>query len=301
MSQSTNQALNDWMENLPPEIRIRLLEKMNSIANYTPRVGIMGKSGAGKSSLANAIVGKQVFEVGHLGGCTRNLQEEVVQIKNRELAFVDLPGIAENPERHDEYLKLYEEQLPKLDIILWVIKVDDRAQKDDLQFYQWLTQRYKKEQIIFVLSQCDKTHPTKEWDWDSFKPDKRQQETISEKLKLIAQDFSISSYSNIVSIAYDYDEEEGKARNYNLHLLAEYIIHNMPSQAKSSFYASLAGGVKTEKAKEEALDGFLGFVDETLDDIIDSTPLPKVIKEPAKKAKTALLKGAKKLWGKLFD
>lgn len=162
MSQSTNQALNDWMGNLPPEIQNKLREQLNSIANYTPRVGIMGKSGAGKSSLANAIVGKQVFKVGHLGGCTRDLQEEVVQIENRELVFVDLPGIAENPERHDEYLKLYEDQLPKLDIILWVIKVDDRAQKDDLEFYQWLTQRYKKEQIIFVLSQCDKTHPTKE-------------------------------------------------------------------------------------------------------------------------------------------
>lgn len=300
MSQSTNQALNEWMEKLPPEIQNKLREQLNSIANYTPRVGIMGKSGAGKSSLANAIVGKQVFKVGHLGGCTRDLQEEVVQIKNRELVFVDLPGIAENPERHDEYLKLYEDQLPKLDIILWVIKVDDRAQKDDLEFYQWLTQRYKKEQIIFVLSQCDKTHPTKEWDWDSFKPGKRQQETISEKLKLIAQDFNISSYSNIVSIAYDYDEEKKEASNYNLHLLVEYIIHNMPRQAQSSFLASVAEEAKTEKAKEKALNGFLGFVDEALDIVIDNAPLPPILKEPAKKAKTALLKGAKKLWGKLF-
>lgn len=300
MSQSTNQALNDWMEKLPPEIQNKLREQLNSIANYTPRVGIMGKSGAGKSSLANAIVGKQVFKVGHLGGCTRDLQEEVVQIGNRELVFVDLPGIAENPERHDEYLKLYEDQLPKLDIILWVIKVDDRAQKDDLEFYQWLTQRYKKEQIIFVLSQCDKAHPTKEWDWDSFKPGKRQQETISEKLKLIAQDFNIGSYSNIVSIAHDYDEEKNKARNYNINLLIENIIYNIPRQAKSSFLASVPEEEKTEKAKEEALKGFLGWVDETLDDIIDATTLPKVIKEPVKKAKTALLKGAKKLWGKLF-
>lgn len=300
MSQSTTQALNEWMEKLPPEIQNKLREQLNSIANYTPRVGIMGKSGAGKSSLANAIVGKQVFEVGHLGGCTRDLQEEVVQIENRELIFVDLPGIAENPERHEEYKKLYEEQLPKLDIILWVIKIDDRAQKDDLEFYQWLTQRYKKEQIIFVLSQSDKAYPPKEWDWDSFKPGKRQQDTISEKLKLTKQDFKIHSYSNIVSFAYEYDEEKDKANSYNLELLIEYIIHNMPRQAKSSFYASVAEEAKTEKAKEEALDGFLGWVDETLDDIIDYAPWPKVIREPAKKAKTALLKGAKKLWGKLF-
>lgn len=299
MSQSTNQALNEWMEKLPPEIQNKLREQLSSIANYTPRVGIMGKSGAGKSSLANAIVGKQVFEVGHLGGCTRDLQEEVVQIENRELVFVDLPGIAENPERHKEYKKLYEEQLPKLDIILWVIKVDDRAQKDDLKFYQWLTQRYKKEQIIFVLSQCDKAHPTKEWDWDSFKPGKRQQDTISEKLKLTKQDFNISGFSNTVSFAYDYDEED-KARSYNLELLIEYIIHNMPRQAKSSFYASVPKEAQTDKAKEEALDGFLGLVDEALDVVIDITTLPQPLKEPVKKAKTALLKGAKKLWGKLF-
>ncbi len=40
---------------LPEEIRQKILEYLHSVIQYEPVIGIMGKSGAGKSSLCNAI------------------------------------------------------------------------------------------------------------------------------------------------------------------------------------------------------------------------------------------------------
>ena len=41
--------------------------------------------------------------------------------------IVDLPGVGENGQRDQEYLTLYRRMLPELDLVLWVIKADDRA------------------------------------------------------------------------------------------------------------------------------------------------------------------------------
>ncbi|HAO0480330.1 TPA: GTPase, partial [Escherichia coli] len=45
---------------LPEEIRQKILEHLRSVIQYEPVIGIMGKSGAGKSSLCNAIFQSRV-------------------------------------------------------------------------------------------------------------------------------------------------------------------------------------------------------------------------------------------------
>ncbi|NKC16236.1 MAG: hypothetical protein GKR94_29735 [Gammaproteobacteria bacterium] len=42
------------------------------------------------------------------------------------MILVDVPGLGEDPDRHDEYIKLYDTLVKELDLLLWVIKADDR-------------------------------------------------------------------------------------------------------------------------------------------------------------------------------
>lgn len=66
-----------------------LLDKKNNYENATVRVALIGDSGAGKSSLANAISGKYIAEVGVVE-MTSEPQEFTVP--NSTVTYVDLPG-----------------------------------------------------------------------------------------------------------------------------------------------------------------------------------------------------------------
>ncbi|QNN45566.1 50S ribosome-binding GTPase [Thermomonas brevis] len=46
-------------------------KKINSIRTYTPKVGVFGDSGIGKSSLCNALFGREKATISDVAACTR--------------------------------------------------------------------------------------------------------------------------------------------------------------------------------------------------------------------------------------
>lgn len=52
---SLSAQVKSYLTFLPEEIRQKILEHLHDVIHYEPVIGIMGKSGTGKSSLCNAI------------------------------------------------------------------------------------------------------------------------------------------------------------------------------------------------------------------------------------------------------
>ncbi len=70
------------------------------------RIVILGKTGAGKSSLANTIFGEELFQVDHsFNSEARKCQAETKSINGRSITLIDTPGFFDTDTRSEEDLK----------------------------------------------------------------------------------------------------------------------------------------------------------------------------------------------------
>lgn len=181
-------AFEQSLASLPYTLRNLILERLRSLTKYEPVIGIMGKTGAGKSSLCNALFQGEVTPVSNVESCTRDVLHFRLRNGNHSLMVVDLPGVGESEQRDEECTALYRHILPELDLVLWVIKTDDRALSVDEHFYRKVMQDYQK-RVLFVVNQADKTEPCHQWNSTSNTPSHSQQLTIEAKRSAVQQIF----------------------------------------------------------------------------------------------------------------
>ncbi|MFL7162779.1 50S ribosome-binding GTPase [Escherichia coli] len=87
---SLSAQVKSYLTFLPEEIRQKILEHLHGVIHYEPVIGIMGKSGTGKSSLCNAIFQSRICATHPLNGCTRQAHRLTLQIGERRMTLVDL-------------------------------------------------------------------------------------------------------------------------------------------------------------------------------------------------------------------
>jgi small GTP-binding protein len=189
--------------------------------SYVPKIGVFGKTGAGKSSFVNAILGQDVCPVSDVEACTRELQEANVG----GIILVDCPGIAESAERDEEYKKLYTELIPKLDAIIWVLKGDDRSYGPDLEFYELIKHCFKTEDgknapVFFALNQVDKIYPCREWNEKDCEPGDNQRKNIEKIVSHVAGLFKTDE-NHVVPIS--------SSERYNLPKLVGALVNSLPA------------------------------------------------------------------------
>ena len=195
--------------NITKEDEQRLIETIRRELNKKPpTIGLIGVSGVGKSSTINAMF-KTNLAVSHVVACTKEFESKDLEMTMKQgagkgqriqLRVIDAPGLGEDIKFDPNYLKMYRDNLPECDVILWVITARNRAIALDQLYLKELSEF--TDRMVFGINQIDLIEP-RDWNNELNLPSVEQENNLEiitkdrkEKLEdIIDRQISIIPYS----------------------------------------------------------------------------------------------------------
>ncbi|HBZ1334402.1 TPA: GTPase family protein [Klebsiella pneumoniae] len=279
-------SLQQPLSGLPQWVSERILQQINQLTHYEPVVGIMGKTGTGKSSLCNTLFAGDISPVSDVAACTRKPLQFRLQVGKRFMTIMDLPGVGESELRDAEYAALYREQLPRLDLVLWLIKADDRALAVDEHFYREVIGEAYRHKVLFAISQSDKVEPT----CGGEKLSTEQKQNISRKICLLHELFQPVNPVCAVSVRLQ----------WGLRVMAERMIRCLPREASSPVAVQLSAPLRTDAVNKKARDDFGETVGSVLDTISSMPLIPAPVRTVIQAVRDIVVSVARAVWNFFF-
>lgn len=261
--------MNDAVQCLPNQEQTRkqrildeVKKELKKVRSYTPKVGVFGDTGVGKSTLCNSLFGKDIAKISDVEACTREPQEVLVSGEDGGgIILVDVPGVGEDAARHQEYIDLYKSLVPELDLVLWAIKSDDRKYMSSIEVYKKVLEpNLESCPVVFTITQSEKIEPWGGWDSANNKPGEDQQANLQIKVNDVSSRFNVST-NKIVTIS--------SGQKYNLVELVNKVVEVLPNEKKYSFTREAKEENVSEKAAKNALQGIVEHIKEKIGDAWD--------------------------------
>jgi predicted GTPase len=157
-----------------------LRAKLLAARETPPRIALIGETGVGKSSTINALFNKNV-PVSHSRACTTH--ETELTVKRGKLKVVDMPGLGEDVDRDREHMELYQRTLPGCDVVLWILKADNRAFTGIQRSLAELiaSSALDPRRLVVGVNQVDALQPDG-WNTRFNIPSREQEATLTERL-----------------------------------------------------------------------------------------------------------------------
>lgn len=180
---------------------------------YDLQVIAIGKTGYGKSTALNKLIGEDVFETSDIQGCTRVMQSAEFQLQTPEkdcyFSLADLPGIGESPALDKEYIGLYRNVLSKAHAVIYFLRADQRDYSIDLWAFDQLFAANGRDKVILAVNAIDKVEPLSRGVFGGLS--EQQQQNLQLKLTQISKQFSIPAERIVALSATEHINLDGLA------------------------------------------------------------------------------------------
>lgn len=219
---------------------------------------LVGRTGVGKSSTINQLMGEEVAKVGDFEPMTMSVEQYKLPIDNINFVVFDTPGLCDDiPEKGNDkgYIKKIKDKIKYVDCVLYVTPLSDtRIRSDERYGLELITKAFGEK--IWMNSLLVFTFA------DQVKPEKYTYslETRSRLIReVIQRDVSSEITSNIPSVAID-------------------NTSNVTPDGKPWL-----GELYTTVVERVSADGFLQYLMATAPEIIEKEAPPKIIERVVEK------------------
>ena len=115
---------------------------------------IVGKPNVGKSTLLNALLHEERAIVTHIAGTTRDVIEEIINIKGIPLVLVDTAGIRKTDDIVENIgVEKSKQFIEKADLVLLVLDASKKLETEDIEVITKIKENNKK--VIVLLNKID--------------------------------------------------------------------------------------------------------------------------------------------------
>lgn len=165
------------------------------------KLAIVGRPNAGKSSLVNAILGKERAIVSPVAGTTRDALDIQATWNSKKYQLIDTAGIRRRAHL-DTYVEISSversiQSIKRADLVLLVVDCADGAKMQDRKIAQIILEERKP--CILVMNK-----------WDLFHPDGKQKDRIEHLEEIMRREFFFLHYAPLVAISAKNKEHVGK-------------------------------------------------------------------------------------------
>ena len=131
---------------------------------YCLQVIFLGKTGYGKSTTINKLIGGDLFPTDDISSCTKECYAAEYQLNWSEkpyyLSIGDLPGVGESLEADQQYLESYHNFLSKASVVVYMLRADQRDFAIDLDVFGDLFDDWQqKNKVLIGLNFTDQLQP----------------------------------------------------------------------------------------------------------------------------------------------
>jgi tRNA modification GTPase len=131
---------------------VRQQAKQGSIMREGMRVVIAGRPNAGKSSLLNALAGREAAIVTDIAGTTRDVLREHIHIDGMPLHIIDTAGLRESPDKVEQIgIERAWDEIRQADHVLFMVDGTDTTETDPMQIWPEFMQQLPNGMKVTVV------------------------------------------------------------------------------------------------------------------------------------------------------